>query len=260
MGMVSVTSSVIGVGWVLGTQLCTTISFAITTVGLLRAYSMVLLALDSFLLVFAPISYPERRKKIIGTLLLLSEQKKKIIGTLLLLSEQRKKIIGTLLLLSERRKKIIGNLLLLSKRKKKIIGTLLLLSWFGATVISMLPLILDCYGYRFVLSMCLVDPSCHFACRTYDIIYWTFILFLPSLVPLVLYILLFWKAMKLKRSSSSASSASGQVDYSVMVTFFLIFMCAFLITMPVNYIVMVSHVVLLSLKQPIMSQLFLLPA
>ena len=258
----------------LGTQLCTTMSFVITTVGLLRAYSMVLLALDSFLLVFAPISYPERRKKIIGTLLLLSEQKKKIIGTLLLLSERRKKIIGTLLLLSERRKKIIGNLLLLSERKKKIIGTLLLLSerrkkiigtllllsWFGATVISMLPLILDCYGYRFVLSMCLVDPSCHFACRTYDIIYWTFILFLPSLVPLVLYILLFWKAMKLKRSSSSASSASGQVDYGVMVTFFLIFMCAFLITMPVNYIVMVSHIVLLSLKQPIMSQLFLLPA
>jgi len=180
---VSLLTSVAGGGWVLGARLCLGASFIGAMLGFIRTSSLSALALDSFFYIFAPISYP--------------------------------------------------------KKRKKVVGLLLLLSWLVGVVVSALPLpgIFDCYGYQQEIHMCLFASSCNSTCKTSSFIFWIFILVPPFLLPVVLYILIFWKARELKLNRISRS----QVDFGVTVTFFLIFLCSLLFIIPLNIVMSVLH-------------------
>ncbi len=58
----TILSSVIGGGWVLGTYLCLSTAFVTHMLTSVRIFFLAVLALDQFLYVYAPLSYPKVRK------------------------------------------------------------------------------------------------------------------------------------------------------------------------------------------------------
>ena len=169
--------------WVLGAPICIVMSFALSVLGLARTFSLVVMASDNFLHVFAPIAYP--------------------------------------------------------KVSKKIISSMIAVAWLAAVVISVIPLpgLLDCYGYRFVQHMCFIESSCRSACRVVNFMYWSGITPPGGIVTMILYICLFCKALKLRKTSSNRNS--NRADCGAMITFFLIALSTVVYMIPVGILLAV---------------------
>ena len=67
----TISSSVMG-HWVFGAPMCTAVAFFLSLFGLVRSFTLAVMAADSFLLVFAPIAYCKVNKKTVTTLLVVA--------------------------------------------------------------------------------------------------------------------------------------------------------------------------------------------
>jgi len=177
-GVINKSSSVLGEGWIFGPYWCIASAFTITTADLVIFSVMAVSAIDSFFLVFVPLTYPRMRNRVVITLLLLSWLASGVYGTL------------------------------------------------G------LPGILDCYGYQVDRRLCIPTSMCHSMCTTYNLIYWSLHV-PPSLLPVLLYILIYLKSRRLEHNSSNTTD---RIDYHAIITFFLLFLSGFFIAVPLNVI------------------------
>ena len=125
------------------------------------------------------------------------------------------------------------------KYNSKIIVCLSLLSWIASILLSISPLpgLLDCYTFTPVGWICTISSSCNGKCIVFVNIYFGLIVAPLTILPLILYIILYCKAKKIKNSSAAVSGnpSEGEAkrrERQITLTFFLLFITLFMVIMP----------------------------
>lgn len=129
--------------------------------------------------------------------------------------------------------------------KVKITVSLSAFSWVLVLVVNIfgLPGILDCYTYITSSQFCNISSSCNQACSIFGTSYFV-ILGLPcTITSLILYGALYWKGRRLQKHTATTAAANAPVmhhsseevqkrEWRATITFFLLFLSVFLITVP----------------------------
>ncbi len=123
-----------------------------------------------------------------------------------------------------------------TKHGSKFVIFLSVLTWvlFAAFRVIAFPGILDCYAFLPTSHVCVHFGSCSETCR---VISYTFIglIFGPAtILPIILYAVLYCKALKIKKRLSRDNSAFQvhKREWKATVTFFLLLLAVFILTTP----------------------------
>ena len=121
----------------------------------------------------------------------------------------------------------------------KIIVCLSLLSWIASILLLIPPFpgLLDCYTFLSTSWICNLSSSCNRKCVAFINIYFGLIIAPLTILPLILYIILYCKAKKIKNSSIAVSSNPSEGEAKrrrnqVTITFFLLFITLFVVIVP----------------------------
>ena len=135
------------------------------------------------------------------------------------------------------------------KLSSKIVIPLCVSSWVFAIALRAIgfPGILDCYSFSPSTHLCIHNPGCSQPCGTAPIVF-IIILGVPmTILPIVLYALLYLKARKVRRSQASMAVTMAAVsapeakriardlqkrEWKATITFFLLFVAVFVLTLP----------------------------
>ena len=116
------------------------------------------------------------------------------------------------------------------KYNTKIIVCLSLQSWTASILLSILPLpgIMDCYTFSSRFWICGLSTSCNVKCMAFSNIYFGLVVAPLTISPLILYIILYCKAKKIRNSSiaMSINPSEGEAkrrENRVTITSFLLF-------------------------------------
>ena len=130
------------------------------------------------------------------------------------------------------------------RHSKNIAITLSVIAWVAALLfqVPILPGLLDCYSYLAVQSRCTYTASCSPPCGTYANLC-IFLVFVPAtLIPVVLYALLYWKVKKIKSDAVAIPPVCNRKhDRKSAITFFLLFLTAFVLTSPAFVIIAIAR-------------------
>lgn len=133
------------------------------------------------------------------------------------------------------------------KHKAKITVNLSLFSWvlITALCIIMLPNILDCFTFTTSFNSCYASSTCSDSCSIFSIVAFTLIGLPSTIVPLFLFGALYCKARRLdKNTAAPVASTAGEAgsdaarkrEWRATVTFFLLFITLFAVTVPTTTI------------------------
>ena len=101
-----------------------------------------------------------------------------------------------------------------------------------------LPGLLDCYAFLPTQGLCALY-SCTNSCTVFRGVYFTLVLIPTTLIPVVLYAVLYWKVKKVKRTDNAVAPVGGSAardkaqkkkDWKAAITFCLLFLNSLLLT------------------------------
>ena len=122
------------------------------------------------------------------------------------------------------------------KHKVKVILCLSIASWLLSVLISipLLPGILDCYHFIPITWNCIFGLTCHKNCSIYSNTFFGVVVVPLTIVPVFLYIKLYWRGRKIRKAMVAEGSATDilQREWKATITFFLLFLSVFLVTLP----------------------------
>ena len=133
------------------------------------------------------------------------------------------------------------------RHDKKIAITLSAISWILA-FLSQLPVfpgLFDCYGYLAERLQCRYLSLCSQPCMVYAQFYVAVIFIPTTILPVVLYILLYWKVKKIEKAGPAAVAPVGgenqpvKRDWKAAITFFLLFLTVFILTAPPSVLLVI---------------------
>ena len=141
------------------------------------------------------------------------------------------------------------------KHKVKVILCLSIVSWLLSVVISipLLPGILDCYYFTQTVWNCAFRAACHKNCSVYSNIFFAVVVIPLTIVPVFFYIKLYWRGRKIRKAMVAEGSATDllQREWKATITFFLLFLSVFLVTLPsITITVIISRVFPLAERPP----------
>lgn len=125
--------------------------------------------------------------------------------------------------------------------KKKIAVSLSVTFWvlIVVTNIALFPGILDCYGFSVVTNTCIMTRDCSQVCATFGLAYFIVVGLPSTVVPLIMYTALYCKARSLRNETvmtANAEVGGSEEERSrerrATVTFFLLFVSLFAVTVP----------------------------
>ena len=134
------------------------------------------------------------------------------------------------------------------RRKVKIAVGLSAFAWLFCTAlcILMLPGILDCYTYATSFNVCISSSTCNTGCSIFGFITFSSVGLPSSVLPTILFSALYCKARRVSKTlappvqaaggDSEADKAYAKRERRATVTFFLLFVSVFGITVPSNII------------------------
>ena len=144
------------------------------------------------------------------------------------------------------------------RHDKKIAITLSVIAWI-LTLLSQLPAfpgLLDCYGFSMDRLQCAYFARCSQSCSIYARCY-ILVIFVPTtIVPVVLYTLLYWKVKKIKQAGPASVAPVGgenqpvKRDWKAAITFFLLFLTAFILTTPPSVLIVIFASVAANISVP----------
>ena len=114
------------------------------------------------------------------------------------------------------------------KHQKVVLAFLCLAAWSISLVALVIGFILDCYEFISHTFWCYLNASCSKSCAVFLGVVDVVILIPANIIPVVLYVMLFIKAKKLKK----AAAIEDKFDWNATVTFFLVFLTTFLMAIP----------------------------
>ena len=121
------------------------------------------------------------------------------------------------------------------RHSNKIAVTLSVIAWVFS-VLSQLPLLpglFDCFEYT--STLCAASSACGQLCGLYNWLFFSLVFIPTTLIPVVLYALLYWKVRKIKRDDiavggQSSGNSRKKRDWKTAITFFLLFLASFVLT------------------------------
>jgi len=128
---------------------------------------------------------------------------------------------------------------------KKTMLVLSLVSWLLIMLprIIDLPGILDCYGYFAPGNICTVLSSCSSQCSVTILVFFTIIFGPSTILPAILYGMLYWKARKIRKSDKELAAASGigrknipPTEWKTTITFLLFYIAVFSLNTPTIFV------------------------
>ena len=128
------------------------------------------------------------------------------------------------------------------RHNKKIAIILSVLAWVAALLsqVPVIPVLLDCYTFSAPQRQCTYSSSCNPSCAVYGQFYLAFVFFPSTLIPVVLYAVLYWKVKKIKREEIVIGQPeSSKKDWKAAITFFLLFLCTFMLTLPAVIVIVI---------------------
>lgn len=116
-----------------------------------------------------------------------------------------------------------------SKHQKKFVVFLSVLAWSISIIFAILPLALDCETFSRVAFYCTGGNGCSnvYACQSSRLLTITLTNIMGSFIPLVLYLLLFIKAKKMKNSVVAPPVNNQNNAARHNITFFFLFLALF---------------------------------
>lgn len=123
------------------------------------------------------------------------------------------------------------------KSHGKVLFVLPCIIWVGSLLasLSVLPPILDCVRFSSATFLCTTTTKCGLDCSLFIITSYIFITLPCTVVPTILYILLYVKARKLKKATATVTdgtASGGQRDWKATITFFILFLSLFAASLP----------------------------
>lgn len=117
------------------------------------------------------------------------------------------------------------------KYQVKIISILSATAWVIPVAVSILAYVLDCYTFSQLSWFCSITASCSRRCAVLS-----GLILIPymgpcTIAPLILYAILFVKAQKAKKAMAT-SQESTKHDWKATITYFLLFITVFAVTVP----------------------------
>ena len=133
------------------------------------------------------------------------------------------------------------------KHKVKVILCLSIASWLISILMSipLFPGILDCYNFQAIVWICSFNSGCNKNCSIFSIIFFTALVIPFTVLPIFLYIKLYWRGRKIRKATVAEVSATDliQREWKATITFFLLFLSVFLVTVPnITVSVIISRV------------------
>ena len=124
------------------------------------------------------------------------------------------------------------------KYKIKFITVLCIGAWIVALAVAFVGYGLDCYRFTAVSWLCNAYQDCSPACATYTNLLYGGIATPVTIIPIILYVILFIKARRLKRkdflntSLENIPASYSASEWKATLTFFLLFITVFALTLP----------------------------
>ena len=122
------------------------------------------------------------------------------------------------------------------KYKLKVTVSLSIASWVLAVLVGvgMLPGLFDCYTFRSTLMVCTTSSQCSYSCFIYIRIY-SGITIPATILPIILYGFLYYKARKIQKelaSNGAANNANYRKEWKATITFSLLFLTVVAVVLP----------------------------
>ena len=121
------------------------------------------------------------------------------------------------------------------KHKFKVTVSLSIASWVFAVLVSigMMPGILDCYSLRSTGKVCAPSSRCNLNCSVFIRSLATYVV-PATIVPVILYGLLYYKGRKIQKelASNAAANANHRKEWKATITFSLLFFSLFVLILP----------------------------
>ena len=119
------------------------------------------------------------------------------------------------------------------KYKVKITVFLSIASWM-LSFINLIPYMLDCFSFRKTSWTCGINTDCNENCSFYARARFIVIVAPSSIVPVILYILLYIKALRVSKSTAATVEIKEhhKHEWKATVTFFILFTSVFVVTFP----------------------------
>ena len=138
------------------------------------------------------------------------------------------------------------------KYRKKAMLAMTVMVYLIVAIALVLIGVFDCYSFSFTSWICLTAPSCGSTCNTIRLLIGFGIRFPCSLVPVVMYIVLFYKGWKARKNMPvAASDLTGEQkkikrEWRATITFFLMFLSLFLFNIPPGVVTAIASTVSIS--------------
>ncbi len=145
------------------------------------------------------------------------------------------------------------------KHSSKIMVSLSMATWVFAIVARGigLPGILDCYNFRLSANLCIHSSGCSSACAIATNISIAIIFGPTTIIPIILYSLLYWKAWKVIKANKAMSASANKVgvgksEWKATVTFFLLFVAVFVFTTPAIVVTIIATSITRNSPSPVL--------
>ena len=137
------------------------------------------------------------------------------------------------------------------KHKVKITVSLSVLTWLFCVVLCslMLPGILDCYTFNNSINVCIASSTCSRGCSIFSIVAFNVVGLPSAVIPTILFGTLYCKARRLRKEMASLAPSQAIIsgedkalakrEMRATVTFFLLFVSLFAVTIPGTIITIV---------------------
>lgn len=132
--------------------------------------------------------------------------------------------------------------------RAKVVTSLVVATYLVATTLSIIPVALDCFSFSVTAWTCRLTPSCNPVCAAYQPFLTLTVYFPSSVVSVVLYIALFRKGLKARKAMPvAANDLTGDRkkldrEWKTTITFFLMFVSAFLFVVPGGLILIAANI------------------
>lgn len=121
------------------------------------------------------------------------------------------------------------------KLRVKVLISMIVVMYAVAISVPTISAVLDCYSFAFTTWICRFTPQCGLPCGTIRLVS-GFIVFtvLCSVIPIVLYAILYCKAKRAMGTQHNGSATDMQAERQrrASITFFLMFLALFLVIIP----------------------------
>ena len=119
------------------------------------------------------------------------------------------------------------------KYQVKVVIILSTTVWLFAGLVGIMGYILDCYIFNIRTWICFYSSTCNIGCFRFFSLYNGLQIILGTVVPIILYTILFIKAKKAKKAMAvHIQSVKSENDWKATITFFLLFLTVFVLIAP----------------------------